>query len=218
MNIQYETLPGDHIGKSAVAMVALANESRCEVHAEFNDIPLRAYPGDDPKSIESFYMTESSRRHEAYISTPEYKERQRQAEEAGRQKELALKDALAAAPKGMAMRDPVAWEKWVQANKDGYGNAIIQYADRWARLMELCLAKDPRVRIEDCAEQASHLADNEGITGFMYGAAVSMLSRVWVHGEELRRWHNKEYGQPDAKGTVNPAILTIGPKTQSHPE
>jgi len=24
----------------------------------------------------------------------------------------------------------------------------------------------------------------------MYGAAVAILSKVWKHGEELRRWHN----------------------------
>jgi len=43
----------------------------------------------------------------------------------------------------------------------------------------------------------------------MYGCAVSMLSQCWKYGEELRRWHNKEWGHEDTDGIVNPAVLTI---------
>ncbi len=60
----------------------------------------------------------------------------------------------------------------------------------------------------DIAEKTSHAADNEGITGFMYGCAVSILAHCWKHGEELRKWHNGEY-KYDGDGVVNPAILTI---------
>jgi len=49
--------------------------------------------------------------------------------------------------------------------------------------------------LDGCAEEASLLADSEGVTGFMYGAAVAMLSQCWVLGEGLRRWHNKEVGR-----------------------
>jgi len=48
-----------------------------------------------------------------------------------------------------------------------------------------------------------------GITGFMYGCAVNLLSQCWKHGEELRKWHNKEYGH-EGDGVVNPAVFTIG--------
>jgi hypothetical protein len=65
--------------------------------------------------------------------------------------------------------------------------------------------------IKDIASETSHLADTEGITGFMYGAAVSILAQCWIHGEELRKWHNGEYNY-DGEGTVNPAILTISTK------
>ena len=43
----------------------------------------------------------------------------------------------------------------------------------------------------------------------MYGCAVSILSQCWKYGEELRKWHNKEYNY-DGDGVVNPAVLTIG--------
>lgn len=52
-------------------------------------------------------------------------------------------------------------------------------------------------------------AEKEGITGFMYGVAVSILSQCWEYGEFLRKWHNKEYGY-DGDGVVNPAVITVG--------
>jgi len=61
----------------------------------------------------------------------------------------------------------------------------------------------------DIADRTSHEADTEGITEFMYGAAVSILSSCWAHGEKLRVWHNKKYNHEGA-GVVNPAILTVG--------
>lgn len=63
--------------------------------------------------------------------------------------------------------------------------------------------------IVDNAERLSHDADVEGITGFMYGCAVNILAQCWEYGEELRKWHNKEYGY-EGDGVVNPAILTVG--------
>lgn len=50
-----------------------------------------------------------------------------------------------------------------------------------------------------------------GITGFQFGCAVSVLSQTWKYGEELRNVHNKKYGvSEEKKGTVNPAILSVG--------
>lgn len=65
----------------------------------------------------------------------------------------------------------------------------------------------------EVAERTSREADIDGLTGFMYSAAVSVLSSTWVHGEMLRKWHNKSYGVAESEeGVVNPAILTIGKK------
>lgn len=99
------------------------------------------------------------------------------------------------------------WNKCVEVNsKDSYSNGVITYLKRWADLMELEI--DSGKKLIDIADKASHDADTEGITGFMYGCAVSILSQVWVHGEELRKWHNKEFGY-EGEGCVNPAILTV---------
>ena len=115
----------------------------------------------------------------------------------------------------MKLRDEAAWKSWVENNRDDYGAACVQYAEKWANLMEAKLAEGSK--LEDIAKQTSHDADTEGITGFMYGCAVSMLAEAWEHGEQLRRWHNldiqiKHGGEKanESGGTLNPALLNIG--------
>ena len=134
--------------------------------------------------------------------------------EAKRHHDLMLKGALAVAPEKMTLRDGEGWKEVVAANTDGYGGGVISFAERWARLMEGRIANGDTV--EGCAKEASQLADNEGITGFMYGCAVSILSEVWVHGEQLRRWHNlstqiRDEGEKanESGGVLNPALIRI---------
>ena len=99
------------------------------------------------------------------------------------------------------------FNNFVEINShDGYSLAVVNYVKRWAELMEKEIAKGKR--LIDIADKTSHKADTEGITGFMYGCAVSALSEFWEYGEELRKWHNKEYDY-DGDGVVNPAIITI---------
>lgn len=109
--------------------------------------------------------------------------------------------------------DQGQWNTWVEANTDPYGRGCVTFAARWASSMERRMAATPGASVADVAAAAERAADTEGITGFMYGAAVQMLTECWVHGEELRRWHNGEYDREDANDTpgavVNPAILTI---------
>ena len=107
-----------------------------------------------------------------------------------------------------------AYDEWKAKNTDSYGAACFRYAEAWAALMEKRLELGER--LEDFAEATSHEADTEGITGFMYGVAVSILSECWEHGERLRRWHNIDT-QVDIEGEkanedgsiLNPAILRI---------
>ncbi|MCF7618589.1 hypothetical protein [Bacillus sonorensis] len=106
----------------------------------------------------------------------------------------------------MKVKDNEVYEDWKSKNKNPYGSGIFEYVERWANLMETEIAKGAKVK--DIAEKLSHEADTEGITGYMYGASVSVLSQCWEHGDELRKWHNKEY-EYEGEGTVNPAILTI---------
>jgi hypothetical protein len=114
-------------------------------------------------------------------------------------------------------KDLNGWKRGLRNNTDPYGRRCYTYAEDWAKLMETEMAGGPAVA--DCAEATSHEADTDGITGFMYGAAVSILSNCWEHGEELRKWHNldMQIGNEGAKanesgGVLNPALLSIGSK------
>ena len=107
------------------------------------------------------------------------------------------------------------WDKGLENNKDPYGAEIYRYAERWANLMEERMAIG--IDFGTMANNASRDANTEGITGFMYGCAVSILSQVWFHGEELRKWHNlktqigNEGEKANESGSVlNPAMLNIG--------
>ncbi|MCA9313203.1 hypothetical protein KDA08_02655 [Candidatus Saccharibacteria bacterium] len=108
----------------------------------------------------------------------------------------------------MEIADEAAWQSWKDNNQDGYGGGVIAYAERWARLIQVEI--NAGKKLEDVADTTSHEADIDGITGFMYGAAVHTLATSWKHGDQLRKWHNKQYGKSeDTEGTVNPAILTV---------
>lgn len=116
----------------------------------------------------------------------------------------------------MLFKNEELWNTGLANNDDPYGKGIYRFAQKWAELMEERIAGD-RTQVAVIAHQASHDADDEGITGFMYGAAVSVLSHVWEYGEELRRWHNCEYQIGDEGdranengGVINPAIMIIG--------
>lgn len=106
----------------------------------------------------------------------------------------------------MKVKDTPVYEDWKSKNTDAYGSGIFQYAEKWADLMEKKI--DEGAEVKDIAKKSSHEADTEGITGYMYGASVSILSQCWEHGEELRKWHNGEYDY-EGDGVVNPAILNV---------
>ena len=112
------------------------------------------------------------------------------------------------------------YRHYKEINDDAYSACVVTYGEKWADLMEAHIAaasnpQDVESALKLCAEDTSHQADTEGITGFMYGAAVSGLAKFWEHGDALRRWHNAKYGVSEEKakgGTVNPAIVTIDPE------
>lgn len=135
--------------------------------------------------------------------TAEYKARQAV--------KAATTDALLDAAPPIELSDEAAYQDWKANNTDPYGAGIFRYAENWARLMQVRIAAGDA--LEDIADETSHAADTEGITGFMHGAAVSILSKCWVHGDQLRKWHNRSYGvSDDVEGTVNPAVITVTPK------
>lgn len=114
------------------------------------------------------------------------------------------------------------YAEYVEKNShDGYSKGVVTYTESWAALMEAAIGEQTGNAMEhtirSVAKTTSHEADNEGITGFMYGCAVQALSHFWEHGEILRRWHNldtqiKNEGEKanESGGVLNPAVMTIG--------
>lgn len=86
-----------------------------------------------------------------------------------------------------------AWQAFKNANVDscGYGESMIAYAERWARLMQLRLAAN--LKIEDVASRASYEVDFDGIRPLVFQRAVIELSLHWKYGRELLQesWHSK---------------------------
>lgn len=212
---QLEVYAGNTIHAACATAVKMAKQELCNVEFEFNDQKLTATPDSDPALMVIDFMGECERRHAEYIASPEYKRQQDEYERKQREREAKLAALLADAPEHMSLRDPEGWKKSCNANTDPYGGAVMTYAERWARLMEGRMNKGER--IADIADECSHLADSEGITGFMYGCAVGILSKVWQHGEALRLWHNlktqiKDEGvrANESGGVLNPAMLSIG--------
>lgn len=120
----------------------------------------------------------------------------------------------------MTYADRAKWDEAVAVNTDPYGAATIRYADRWASLMEDGISRG--CALSEIWKKASFDADEEGITGFMYGCAVSLLSDVWAYGEELRRLHNlaTQIGREgelanEHGGVLNPAVLNIQDEGQA---
>ncbi len=144
-----------------------------------------------------------------------HEESDRQYREKAVREKAEYENAIASAP--VMERNEAEWKKGVEAQKgDGYGLGVYGFAEAWARLMQAKLAEGKQ--IAESADECCSLADKGfGISGFMYGAAVSVLSHCWKHGEELRRWHNlktqiRDEGERANKtgGVLNPALLSIG--------
>jgi hypothetical protein len=140
--------------------------------------------------------------------TKEFEEMQAQQERENEKKEKTKREVLHEKIKDETLHllDPDVFEKGKSVNTDPYGGRVYSFAEDWAKLMQKELAAGKELK--DIADQTSREADYDGITGFMYGAAVSVLVHTWKHGEALRKWHNKEYGH-EGDGVVNPAVVNF---------
>lgn len=183
---------------------------------DFNDQQVIAAPTDTAEAVAQRFMAECDRRHKEYINSDAYKESCRLAKIREEEQRAELAAALKDSPATISLADAEAWAVTVEKNKDPYGGACVKFAETWARLMEGAMSRG--VRIADCAEKMSSLADVEagGITGFMYGCAVVILAMCWKHGEALRLWHNRtsQLGTEGDKanetgGVLNPALLSF---------
>lgn len=194
----------------AKALLERANAENAHViFPDFNTIPVIAFPGDTEEEVYNRWSRLMAECGASYKRTDLCT--QREKEQAERARIAAIKQTEVKA-KLRELPDPQMNEQWAPYaelnSTDGYSKGVIDFSWDWARLMEAQIAAGKT--IAECAQECSSEADSlYGITGFMYGCAVSGLSKCWIHGEELRKWHNKDFGY-EGEGVVNPAILTTG--------
>lgn len=115
----------------------------------------------------------------------------------------------------MEYSDKLAWDEAIRINgAEESGRATITFAHRWANAMEAAMrAGEP---LEACAKRTSVAANVDGISDYMYGLAVELLVQCWVHGEQLRLWHNLDVQMQDegeeanrTGGLLNPASFRL---------
>lgn len=132
---------------------------------------------------------------EAYMKTREYRAKRAKKLKIASRRETVEKDVLAVDESTeLQFKNKEAvkkWEQWVEINsKGGYGKAAVTYARRWAKYMQHLMEKHNKT-VAEIADEASYVSDIEGINGFMYSCAVSILTRCWKHGVELLKWYHK---------------------------
>lgn len=184
-----DILAGCSIDDACKKVLTLAQQKNMIITFTFNDQNISVSPNDSVDLLIKNYMDESTRRHEEYINSPEYKKRLKERKKEEEEKIEKLNKYLKDAPTRLTLKDELIWNEVCNNNTDSYGNAVIKYAETWARLLEVRIANGEN--LQEIADECSHIADIDGITGFMYGCAVSILSSVWIYGEELKEWNNK---------------------------
>ncbi|RJQ31310.1 hypothetical protein C4572_02665 [Candidatus Parcubacteria bacterium] len=231
----YDVMAGSSIGSIIVEAISLSAKKERAVKFEFNGVTVtvrgdsnseliyrdwsRALSGYIDKNVGPHpnpVLTDEEKASDACIKAEnerKRKKRQTEYEKKARAYREKVEAKLANAP-AIELADEASWQKFKDANMDGYGGAVVTYSERWARLMQVEMAN--RKNLEDVADATSHEADLDGITGFMYGCAVSTLAQCWKHGERLRRWHNikTQIGNEGEKanesgGVLNPALLSF---------
>ncbi len=178
---KYKPLAGSEISKVVGEMVLMAERTKDKVVTSFNGIKFTVKPGDDASTIMKFYEKGLKRSCEEWKESSEGQRIAREAKESARKLVALIAEGILP----FTLKDAECWKQIVRIKNNG---SIVRYAARWANLMEKKI--NMGAKLEDIANATSHEADLEGMSGSTYGCAVSILSQVWKHGEQLRRWHN----------------------------
>ena len=188
---------------------------RAEVHFDFNGVRLRVrqdsdidlilrdwdralqgwMPGKDVGPHPAPVLTESDLAYEAVAKAEQrLRDEAREAErrELVQSREVAFTKEMTGAPafafqrvEGSTAKAEALWSTGLANNTDSYGGAVYKFAETWGRLMQKYV--DQGVPLAECKDRTCDVADHHagGITGYMFGAAVHVLARTWVHG---RNW------------------------------
>ena len=218
----FEGMVGVCVEDAISRMLKLIKDKPGMIVCDFNGQNIEVTKDDTLESAYTGWNNRMEEAHEAYRKKQEAYQQTDEYKEIVRKRDLKRAQEIEKKNKWLSLVGPeptyINKDEWdsllAKQSGDGYGIACFTYAKLWARLMEGAM-KDGH-KLVDIADETSHLADEEGITGFMYGTAVYILAQTWIHGDSLRRWHNKETQIGDegeaaneSGATLNPALLTI---------
>lgn len=234
-----ENIAGTRIQTAIAVAIKRAETASDGVQFEFNGVTVRVHGGSNPelvyrdwdrglkgylgeKPTVGLYLSETLTAAElaSDAQIEQANELRRQADNAVYRAKEAVKqqtlEGILQVAGPLELSDPEGFAECLAANSsDPYSRATVDYAENWGR----CMQKRMRdgLPLETIADECSHIADIGGITGAMYGFAVSILARCWTHGEQLRRWHNKDTQlgtegdvANESGGVLNPAMLCVG--------
>ena len=206
---------GMYFSHSLSIVKSYAQSLNCSFEFTFNDTLLTITPLTDEEEIWAERNKIVAAEYEEYRNSYRYRRQQELDLNAKLIKKEKYDNMISISPNHMALSNPEKWVELKIVNSDSYGSAILEYAECWARFMEGAISTGKCLNA--VAEELSYLANTDGNTGFTYGAAVSILSEVWIYGDDLRRWHNldSQIGNEgeianENGGTLNPALLSIG--------
>lgn len=94
------------------------------------------------------------------------------------------------------------WDAFVKINDDGYSYVVVVAASRVMHSLDN----------GDDYKTAHDKMFGMGMSGFQAGCVAQVVAKQHNRGDEFRKAWNKGWGADDAKGTVNPALITIETK------
>ncbi len=186
----YEPQCGEHIERTANAMVALAMQAEQTITAKFNDIELTADATTDPASIVARFSSECEARSKAYRDSPAGIEAERRAAEFREQAARAEAEGI----KSFTVKNAEFWNSMLAKNPDPFGMAVLRYAARLAHMCEEsaeAVTKGPyfqrrtRRMFTALVRRFEFTADSEGLSGAMAGMARATLRKAWQHGKAI---------------------------------
>lgn len=191
--IVYKPMIGTDIDHVIAAMIELATEHDMDVKVEFGEITVIASRYNTPESVKRCFQAQMDRQSEAYNNSPAKAEFDRQVVERRKKFDAAMTEGILP----FSIKNQDAWDKIVAENDTDLSRGIVYFAARWANLIEAKMAEG--AKLEDIADEASREADVYGMSGYAYGLAVAVLSDMWEHGDQFRRWHNLSFAAPAQK-------------------
>lgn len=211
--------PGNNVIDIAGKMAYRANFYNTRVTCVFNDVQFTVNPGMNWEDGFNLWKEEMDRQDRQWQKSmkAEVARRDQLDMQIKHQKRLnhvydVIRTGNLSVPFWKFIGFKLAIKKHSSSNLD---RLVIEYALAWG--IEMQKAMKNGAKLADVADQLSHDVDN-GMSGFSHGLAVAFLCRYWKHGEELRRWHNRQYGVSDDESkthkgkVVNPAIIRISSK------